>query len=183
MCTLLCECVHVDQAGQVKGSWEWRWRWRWGGHTGRGHWCKQRDGALTTAQSTKRPCMTGLGQQLMAPNYSFSVLQKAAADAWPPPMSRPLKMHKTSDLPRQTARSLRLDDFLFSHFGIGRSLSCLRRMAPCWEGRDGWKKKTRHESDSGFGVERSNWCFTGKLQRDIFFPSFFFRQDASCGRG
>lgn len=36
---------------------------------------------------TNSPCMTTLGQQLMAPNYSFSVLQKAASVVWPSEMS------------------------------------------------------------------------------------------------
>lgn len=101
VCAWLCVCVRVfewTKGGQVRGSWEWRVRmrgvWGWRSHTGRGHWCGQRDCALTMSQSTNRPCMTGLGQQLMAPNYSFSVLQKAAADAWPPEMSLPHKCTK-----------------------------------------------------------------------------------------
>lgn len=60
-----------------------------GSHAGRGHGYRRWDCAVTISQSTNWPCMTGLGQQLMAPNYSFSFLQKAASVAWPSEMSLP----------------------------------------------------------------------------------------------
>lgn len=54
---------------------------------------------------------------------------------------------------------------IIEHFGLNGSI--LRRS---WR----WgKKKSTHESNRGYGVERSNWCLTVKLQTDVFFPEFF----------
>lgn len=60
-----------------------------GSHTGRGHWYRLWDCAVTMSQSTNWARMTGLGQLLMAPNYSFSVLQTATSVAWPSEMNLP----------------------------------------------------------------------------------------------
>lgn len=141
--TFVCVCAwgprgvkwggHGSEGGGGGGVLGWR------SHTGRGHWCRQQHCALTMSQSTKRPCMTGLGQQLMAPNYSFSVLQKAGCwcvTAW----NESSSANAQNKWPAKTATSLRFDD-RFPNFGIVRLSSTLGLMAPCWDGRDGGEKK------------------------------------------
>lgn len=182
-----CVCLIVrvferTKGGQVRGSWEWRGRmrgvWGWRSHTGRGHWCGQRDCALTMSQSTNWPCMTGLGQQLMAPNYSFSVLQKAAADAWPPEMSLPRKCTKQLTC-LESGEACFYRCFFSSKCRIKRSWDdwAVWAWGPCWGLGEGGKKNQDIEREEGPGwggqTDVSPW-------RDFF---FFFRQDASCGRG
>lgn len=96
---IVCVCIPGWGVGVrvVTGS-EVREVWGWGSHTGRGQWHRQWDCAVTMSPCTNPPCMTTLGQQLMAPNYSFSVLQKAASVVWPSEMSLPHKWVVTTGI-------------------------------------------------------------------------------------
>lgn len=84
-----------DQQRPTEVGWWRSGRLRgWGSQTGRGRWSRWWDCSVTMPQSANRPCLTGRGQPLTAPNYTSSVLQKAANVAcpfkntsWPQPRS------------------------------------------------------------------------------------------------
>lgn len=102
-CQPLCVCWWEEQWNRVGGvqrcpaevGWWRSGRLRgWGSQTGRGRWSRWWDCSVTMSQSANRPCLTGRGQPLTAPNYTSSVLQKAANVAcpfkntsWPQPHS------------------------------------------------------------------------------------------------
>lgn len=158
VCVSVCLCVcWGGQGGQG-----------WGSHTGD---LMLAAGLCTHHDSIYQPTPHDWSQATAnGPHYSFSVLQKAASVAWP---------SKWVFLTDATQRGIFIKDWK----SLLTRLCCLKTARfgrPRWPSsscRKPWPvvgKEQRRRSE----VERSNWCFTARPERDIF-----FQQDASRGRG